>query len=181
MRFDVSLSEKKQFIHWFLEHYELKKRECIWLLNYLVSDDDLMENLHFIRHAEYCPKAIIMSTRCTQDVPFQYFKKHVMTVEPEKAFHDIRMFREETLYLQLNFKNYHVNPEYAAVLEENPFYDEQISDTYADMAESVITEAEKRFERDHLLRLVDMALDAEDEQWFYELTGKLHRSKTPFP
>lgn len=179
MCFDVPLSEKKQFIRWFLEHYELKKRECIWLLNYLVADDRLMENVHFIRHAEYCPKAIIMSTRCTQDVPFQYFKKHVMTVEPEKAFHDIRLYCDETLYVQLNFKNNAQSPEYAAVLEENPYYDEQISETYASMAETVINKAEKEFERKNLLRLVDMALDAEDEQWFYELTGKLHGSKFP--
>lgn len=181
MSFDISPSDKKQFIRSFLDHYELKKRECIWLLNYLASDDDLLRNVHFIRHAEYCPKAIIMSTRCTQDVPFQYFKKHVMTVEPEKAFHDIRLYREEALYIQLNFKNYHLDPELAAVLEENPFYDEQISDSYAEVASKVVREAEKQFERDNLLRLVDMALDAEDEQWFYELTGKLHGCKNPSP
>ncbi|HEU5138887.1 MAG TPA: ReoY family proteolytic degradation factor [Bacillales bacterium] len=181
MNFDVMLIEKKQFIRWFLEHHELKKRECIWLLNYLAGDDRLMENVHFIRHAEYCPKAIIMSTRCTQDVPFQYFKKHVMTVEPEKAFHDIRMFRNEPLYIQINFKDYHISPEYAAVLEENPFYDEQISETYSEMAKEVIRKAEKDFERSNLLRLVDMALDAEDKQWFYELTGKLHNRKFSSP
>ncbi|HET7615657.1 MAG TPA: YpiB family protein, partial [Bacillales bacterium] len=71
MIFDVKLSEKKQFIRWFLEQHELKKRECVWLLNYLTGDDRLMDNVRFIRHAEYCPKAIIMSARCTQDVPFQ--------------------------------------------------------------------------------------------------------------
>ncbi|HET7657453.1 MAG TPA: ReoY family proteolytic degradation factor [Bacillales bacterium] len=181
MSFVVSLSDKKQFIRWFLDHFELKKRECIWLLNFLSSDDDLMENVHFIRHAEYCPKAIIMSTRCTQDVPFQYFKKHVMTVEPEKAFHDIRLYREEALYIQMNFKNHHTSPELAAVLEENPYYDEQISDTYSELADNVIHESEKQFERNHLLHLVDMALDAEDEEWFYELTGKLYQTKHPTP
>ncbi|HET7629276.1 MAG TPA: ReoY family proteolytic degradation factor [Bacillales bacterium] len=179
MIFDVKLAEKKQFIRWFLNQHELKKRECVWLLNYLTGDDRLMDHVHFIRHAEYCPKAIIMSARCTQDVPFQYFKQHVMTVDPEKAFHDIRMFRNEPLYIQLNFKNHHLCPEYAAVLEENPHYEEQISDVYADIAESVILDAKKKFEQNDLMRKIDLALEANDKQTFMKLTKQLKHPFSP--
>lgn len=174
MGVNVTIADKKYFIRWFLQHYELKKRECVWLLNYLLNDDFLLEHVHFIRHAEYCPKAIIMSARCTADVPFQYFKKHIMTVEPEKAFHDIRLCANEEIYIQLNFKNNFANPEYVGVLEENPFYIEQINKSYADWAQAVLDRAEKQFQQKHLSRLIDLALDAHDEQWFYELTEKLN-------
>lgn len=173
MGITVTAMEKKQFVRWFLQHYELKKRESIWLLNYIADDERLMKNVHFIRHAQYCPKAMIMSTLCTKDVPFQYFKKHVMTVDPEKAFHDIRLCREEELFIQLNFKDQHIRPEHGAVLEENPYYERRIREKYADAAESILAGALSDFERQRLLHRVDMALDAGDKEKFYELTEKL--------
>lgn len=39
----ISVNEKKEFIRWFLNHYQLKRRECVWILNYLMSHDQLME------------------------------------------------------------------------------------------------------------------------------------------
>lgn len=39
----VSVNEKKDFIRWFLNHYQLKRRECVWILNYLMSHDQLMK------------------------------------------------------------------------------------------------------------------------------------------
>ncbi|MEH7479396.1 YpiB family protein, partial [Bacillus altitudinis] len=30
MQTPVSVNEKKEFIRWFLNHYQLKRRECVW-------------------------------------------------------------------------------------------------------------------------------------------------------
>lgn len=173
MAITVTVAEKKRFIHWFLRHYELKKRGGLWLLNDVANDDHLLENVHFIRNAPYCPKAMIMSTLCTKDIPFQYFKRHVMTVDPEKAFHDIRLCKDENLFIQLNFKDHHTNPEHASILEKNPYYEKWIHERYATEAESVLAKALSDFERQRLLQSVDMALDANDKDRFYELTEKL--------
>ena len=54
----VSVNEKKDFIRWFLNHYQLKRRECVWILNYLISHDQLMEKVHFVEQAQYCPRGI---------------------------------------------------------------------------------------------------------------------------
>ena len=70
----VSVNEKKEFIRWFLNNYQLKRRECVWILNYLLSHDQLMEKVHFVEHAEYCPRGIVMSTQCVDDVPFRFYK-----------------------------------------------------------------------------------------------------------
>ncbi len=32
MQTPVSVNEKKDFIRWFLNHYQLKRRECVWIL-----------------------------------------------------------------------------------------------------------------------------------------------------
>ena len=44
----VTTSEKKSFIHWFLEHYELQAKESAWLLSFLASDERLLARVHLI-------------------------------------------------------------------------------------------------------------------------------------
>ena len=45
-----------------------------------------------------------------------------MTTDAEKSFHDIRLNRDEDIYIQLNFhESSSTLPQYVAVLEENPF------------------------------------------------------------
>ena len=35
-----------------LNNYQLKQRECVWILNYLMSHDQLMHKVHFVEHAK---------------------------------------------------------------------------------------------------------------------------------
>lgn len=174
MAISVSPLEKKQFIKWFLNHYKLKRRECVWLLNYIMSDEELLENVHFVEHAEYCPKAIIMSSRCVESISFQFFKKHLMTTEPEKSFHDIRLFRDEPLYIQLHFKHARTSPRYAAVLEENPYYTPEVTKKYGEDARQVLQDAERQFRKKKLLEAIDEALKNRDRRLFYQLTAELN-------
>ena len=117
----VSVNEKKEFIRWFLNNYQLKRRECVWILNYLISHDQLMAKVHFVEDAEHCPRGIIMSTQCVDDIPFRFYKNSVMTTDAEKSFHDIRLNRDQDIYIELKFKEAHKSYQYAAVLEPNPY------------------------------------------------------------
>ena len=60
MNTPVSVNEKKDFVKWFLNNYQLKQRECVWILNYLMSHDHLMHTVHFVEHAKYCPRGLVM-------------------------------------------------------------------------------------------------------------------------
>lgn len=101
----VSINEKKEFIRWFLNHYQLKRRESVWILNYLMSHDQLMEKVHFVEEAHLCPRGIIMSTHCVDNVPFRFYKDNIMTTDAEKSFHDIRLNREEDIISSSISKN----------------------------------------------------------------------------
>ncbi|WP_066294305.1 ReoY family proteolytic degradation factor [Bacillus sp. FJAT-29937] len=176
----VSVNEKKDFIRWFLNHYQLKRRECVWILNYLMSHDQLMEKVHFVDHAQYCPKGLIMSTHCVDEVPFRFYKENVMTTDAEKSFHDIRLNREEDIFIQLNFHASNKAHQYAAVLEENPFLPNkmEISEKDKMVAEKFLSDSIKKFQRETLLRQIDEALDSQDESAFIQLTEKLKRLKS---
>ncbi|MDQ0228767.1 ReoY family proteolytic degradation factor [Metabacillus malikii] len=171
----VSVHEKKDFIRWFLNHYQLKRRECVWILNYLMSHDTLMEKVHFVEQAQYCPRGIIMSTHCVEEVPFRFYKENVMTTDAEKSFHDIRLNKEEELFIQLNFRAAYQSPQYAAVLETNPFIPEHLygNDKDREVAEKLLEHSLETFQKQKLYELIDKALDEQNKQEFERLTAKL--------
>ena len=173
----VSVNEKKDFIRWFLNHYQLKRRECVWILNYLMSHDQLMEKVHFVEQAQYCPRGLIMSTHCVDKVPFRFYKENVMTTDAEKSFHDIRLNREEDIFIQLNFHASNQAPQYAAVLEENPFMPKHLQFNEKDgvIAEQFLNYSIERFHREKLLSLIDEALDRQDQQAFRALASQLNQ------
>ncbi|WP_243290052.1 ReoY family proteolytic degradation factor [Bacillus sp. FJAT-47783] len=175
----VSVHEKKDFIRWFLNHYQLKRRECVWILNYLMSHDSLMEKVHFVEYAQYCPRGIIMSTHCVDEVPFRFYKENVMTTDAEKSFHDIRLNKDEDLFIQLNFRLAYNSPEYAAVLEENPFKPRNLHINEKDrlIAERVLEESIRTFQKEKLLQEIDEALDRHDKEAFEKLTEQLQLLK----
>jgi uncharacterized protein YpiB (UPF0302 family) len=176
----VSVNEKKDFIRWFLNHYQLKRRECVWILNYLMSHDQLMEKVHFVEQAQYCPRGLIMSTHCVDEVPFRFYKENVMTTDAEKSFHDIRLNRDEEIYIQLNFHASNKAHQYAAVMEENPFMPKtlQINEKDRLIAERFLTESLEKFRKEKLLELIDEALDKQDKNAFKVLTQQLNRLET---
>ncbi|BAM47384.1 ReoY family proteolytic degradation factor [Amphibacillus xylanus] len=182
MSTSISIQDKKTFINWFLTNYQLKKRESVWILNYLINHESLLSNVHFIREARFCPRGMIISAQCSDEVPFRFYKDHIVTTDAEKSFHDIRLNRHEPIYIQLSFKNSHQSIEYNAVLEDNPFLPDDffITKKEKQLAKEFLNytlfEAEKR----QLLKQIDHALDNQDKKMFNELTKKLNQLKNSY-
>lgn len=177
----ISNAEKKGFLKWFLKHFRFHKRECVWLLNYFISDDLVMENIHFVENAEYCPKAVIISTVCSNDVPFRFYKDGIVTTDVEKSFHDIRLNPEESLYLQLNFYKSQKNPQYAVVSEENPYLPERLQPEkqFSFWADIVLDDAMQTFRYNRLYEQLNEALDKKDKETFMQLSCQLKQYKKP--
>ncbi|MCL6571914.1 MAG: ReoY family proteolytic degradation factor [Bacillus sp. (in: Bacteria)] len=173
----VSVNEKKDFIRWFLNHYQLKRRECVWILNYLMSHDQLMEKVHFVEQAQFCPRGLIMSTHCVDKVPFRFYKENVMTTDAEKSFHDIRLNRDEDIFIQLNFHAANQVHQYAAVQEENSFVPKHLQENEKDglIAEQFLRNSIDRFQREKLLQLIDEALDTQNQKAFQILSERLNK------
>jgi uncharacterized protein YpiB (UPF0302 family) len=173
----VSVNEKKEFIRWFLNRYQLKRRECVWILNYLMSHDQLMKKVHFVEESQYCPRGLVMSTHCVEDVPFRFYKENIMTTDAEKSFHDIRLNKDEDIYIQLNFSKANASYQFAAVLEENPFMPKYLLINEKDriVAEQFLKESLHSFQKNRLLEAIDRALDNGDKGTFNKLTEELNK------
>ncbi|MDY0405707.1 ReoY family proteolytic degradation factor [Virgibacillus sp. 179-BFC.A HS] len=183
MQTPISVNEKKNFIQWFLNHYQLKKRESVWILNYLINHDDILEHIHFVREAKLCPRSIIISSDCSKEVPFRFYKNHIVTTDAEKSFHDIRLNRDEDLFIELHFKNDHQNAMYVAVLEENPFIPPEHSITKQDeeTANNLLHYILYEHQIKRIKEKIDRALDERNNSEFARLSEKLREIKASQP
>ncbi|SER42024.1 ReoY family proteolytic degradation factor [Salisediminibacterium halotolerans] len=171
MHSSVPAMEKRDFLKWFLDQHQLKRRECAWLLNFLMSDDILMEKVHFVEEADHCPKALIISTNDVEEIPFSFHKNHHITMDAEKAFHDIRLNRNEDIYIQLNFENKQTSHQYMAVMEENPYLpvNAEEENLNAVLAEMVLDESIRLKELERLRAEINEALQSRDKDSFHNL------------
>ncbi|SHG63961.1 Uncharacterized protein YpiB, UPF0302 family [Virgibacillus chiguensis] len=178
----VSVEDKKSFIRWFLNHYQLKKRESVWILNYLMNHDEILHHLHFVREAKFCPRGIIMTSQCSSETAFRFYKNQLVTTDAEKSFHDIRLNKTEALYLQLNFKKSYRSALYIAVLEENPFIPNDYFITAQDkeVAQQLLDQSRYEFQKSFLNKQIDQALDCMNEEAFLKLTKELQMLEENF-
>lgn len=179
MKASVTNLEKKEFVRWFLKRYDMKRRECVWILNYIVGHDDLLERIHFVEEAHFCPRAMVMSTTDSSGIPFRFYKGNIMTADAEKSFHDLRLNADEEMYIQLNFPKIPPNPAYLAVLEDNPYIPRYLQSNYGDreVAEQLLDASMKGFQKETLLKQIDDAIDVGDKELFLQLTEQLNAIK----
>ena len=182
MNTPVSVQDKKTFIQWFLKNYQLKKRESVWILNYILNHNQILKNIHFVRHVKFCPRGIVITSQCSTEVPFRFYKNHLVTTDAEKSFHDIRLNQDEALYIQLNFKKANQNPYYASVMEENPYVPEDYFITNKDkvLAKRILERTLFESKKKRLLADIDKALDELDQEQFMKLSEELNKLEKNF-
>jgi len=173
----ISISEKKEFIHWFLGHHELRKREVAWLLSYLSSKDEILERVHFVEHVSQLPKSIVISTKCSDMPPFQFSRKKRVGTDVESVFYDLQLFPDEEIYIGLYFQDRTTCPKFAAVLEGNPMerqdlVQDQLLSLFAEM---LLDQAVRRFQKKQLYAKIDESLKNQDKIAFLKLSSELKK------
>jgi uncharacterized protein YpiB (UPF0302 family) len=173
----ISISEKKEFIHWFLGHHELRKREVAWLLSYLSSKDEILKRVHFVEHVSQLPKWIVISTKCSDMPPFQFSRKKRVGTDVESVFYDLQLFPYEEIYIGLYFQDRTTCPKFAAVLEGNPMerqdlVQDQLLSLFAEM---LLDQAVRRFQKKQLYAKIDESLKKQDKNAFLELSTELKK------
>lgn len=171
----VQLKDKKKFLKWFLQRYQLKRRESMWILNYLLNHDIVLNKTKFVENADKTPRGIQMSTVGTEDEPFRFYKDGQEFDHPEQAFHEVRLNWHTDLYIELLFQESVLSSEYAAVLEDNPYA--KWNDHVPKEVDKQVDEAMDQFllqkQKDQLMEEIDRALETDDRNQFYALAKEL--------
>lgn len=176
MNTSLKAHEKKAFIFWFLNQYDMKLRESNWIMTFLANNNHALENIHFVRNAADTPRSIVISSKCSDQPAFRFYKEKLMTTDAEKAFHDIRLNPFEPLYIELHFHQSNQSSQYAFVLEENPYLPDDFYITAEDrkQTENIIDYSLQMHKKELLLKEIDQALDAKNKEKFINLTKELH-------
>lgn len=175
----VPTSEKRKFIRWFLNQYRLKKVETKKLFDYLLSHDQLLERVHFTDKIHPSNRTIVISTVCSETVPFEYRRNAKVTTSPEEAFQDLRYNTKERTYLLLQFRGKMFCHQYAAVREsfkpeiredeqEAPILFQILAEIYLDQQ----VQEHRLFELD---KEIDRCLETGDKDLFLLLTEERRR------
>lgn len=171
----VQLKDKKKFIKWFLEHFQLKRRESLWIMNYLLNHDIVLNKTKFIENAQATPRGISMSTVGVDEPAFRFYKDGIEFPDPEKAFHEVRLNWHSDLYLELIFPDSWLSQEYITIVEDNPFlsWNESVPKELDHLVEDELDRFQLNERKEELLREIDSALASDEEHNFYELTNEL--------
>ena len=170
-------AERKEFVKWFLRNHQLKTREAVWILNYLISDEKLLKNVHFVDDAKHTPCGLEMSAMDSKEVSLCFYYNGNTIANGEQIFNELRRNQGKPLYLQINFQEPKPNSQYIAILEENPYASKDVvlSDVEQLYINSILDKSIVDFKRSQVLLEIDEALDEKNEARFMELVSLLQQ------
>ena len=169
--FNPSLETKKKFISWFISNHSLKRRESLWILNYLLNHELLLKQIHVVEHVEATPKGMLFSTTKPAQESFLFYKEGTKFDNPEVAFLDMRLHWKEDCYVELDFPNAYKSMVSFAVLEKNPYYFSEIEEM--EVVDEELDSIQKEVLISQLKAEINEALESMDSQRFMELTNRL--------
>ncbi|MFT8362359.1 MAG: YpiB family protein [Sporolactobacillus sp.] len=169
----VTSAQKKVFIKWLIEQRIIESRETIWLLNYLRSNERLLNIVHFVESIEERSRAMMICCKASRVSDFEYTKLSVRTNDPEKAFHDLRLNQDDPVYIKIQLEAVQLSAEYFAVLEDNQDAPTgSIHDIYGKAVDDAMGTAERAYAESFLYEQINEALDNGEKEKFLELSSR---------
>lgn len=177
----ISNEEKKKFIWHFLNKYQAKKRESVWILKYIANDEICLKNIHFVDNASYSPRALIISTNCSDEIPLRFYSNGIMTTNAERAYNDIKLNRNDDLYIELQFKKRKDDHNYYSILEENPYLPITLRENkeYKEVVDSFLDYCLVMANKNKLLEEINKALDEGKKDEFEKLSLEYKELRIP--
>lgn len=171
----VTNRDKKIFLKWFTQNYVLKRRESLWILDYLYNHDIMLEKTHFVENVEETPRGIYMTVQSNQKPAFRFYKNGHTFKDAMQAFHEVRLNWSSPLFIEIDFEYSWHSPEYLSVLEDNPYarWNDTIPDELIDEVEDALTYETLLYGRQQILDEIDTVLCKGQESKFEELTERL--------
>lgn len=175
MNSSVSNSEKKHFLKWVTSNFVMKRRESLWILEYLFSHNLMLEKTHFVEDVSKTPRGIYMSVIGNEKPDFRFYKNGHTFEDGMQAFHEVRLNWSSPLYIEIDFDDAWQYPEYLTILEDNPYasWNDSISKALSNSVDNALTYETLVFAREQLLKDIDKALVDRDKESFAILTNDL--------
>lgn len=175
MRSSVSNSDKKIFLRWFTKNFVLRRREVLWILDYLYNHDIILEKTHFVENVQKAPRGIYTTVKDNKETPFIFYKNGHTFKDPMQAFHEVRLNWSSPIYIELDFENAWQYPEYLAVLEDNPYakWNETMPSELIVEVEEALNYESLLYAKERIMKEIDESLLNGHKSEFTLLTDEL--------
>ncbi|CAI3341700.1 YpiB family protein [Enterococcus cecorum] len=171
----ITLSQKKKFLSWFITSQTFNRREVSWLVNYLISHEAILNNVHIVEKAQDTPRGLVIQTMDFSDIPILLFKDQVEFVDVDQIFHEIRFHWQDDLYLECRFKDAWQESIYLGVLEDNPYasWNDNLDSQFVSQVDNYFNDLARENQKRDLMTKINQALEANDEATFAQLSSEL--------
>lgn len=169
---------KRQFIQWLLAHYQHANPAVTYLLHYLMTQPNYINQIAFSEHVKYAPRGIYISYEQNTPMPFAYYKDKRSYTLSEQAFHDLRLnqqFAKEMFYVEINIPDYYAQLYALDLFEENPFM--PVDSEWEYQAEMSIHRIQLVAEINHLNQQLNQALEENDFDFAAECLRQMEQRK----
>lgn len=172
MNSSVSNSEKKHFLKWLTSRYVLKRREALWILEYLFSHNLMLEKTHFVEDVASTPRGIYMSVTGSDKPDFRFYKNGHTFEDGMQAFHEVRLNWSSPLYIEIDIDDAWQYSEYLSILEDNPYasWNDSISDELSEKVDDALTFETLNLAKEQIMKEIDQSLVDGNEEAFHSLT-----------
>lgn len=173
----VNVADKKEFLVWLVNNISFSQREILWILNYLINHEAILNNVHFIEQADKTVRGLKITSKEIEEEPIGLFLAGKKFTDTDQIFHEIRMNWKEALYVECVFEDSWQNSQFLSILEDNPYarWNEQVSEEVIDRINEFFAHEEKQAKIDLLYSQIDLAIEDGNYEAFLELTDELNR------
>lgn len=165
--------KKRQFLKWFLQHHQLKDKESLWILHYLLNHDFLLSRIHFIQEASDYPNGLVMATEDMKDSDFYFYHQGKVSKNPEEAFQAIRCNWRDDYYIELRFPDVDAAYLYFDLFDQGQAEEEEIQATFKELMDEMRRDQEIKKVR----TAIDQALEKNDFLTLEKLSARLKELK----
>lgn len=122
---------KREFLKWLLNNYHHENPSVDYLLNYLMTQPDIISIISFSDKVKDTPRGIYISFQNNDKQSFVYYKDHLKYTSSDQAFHDLRFshrFADDVFYIEVDIPDMYQKLYYFDVFDENPYKKNQAND-----------------------------------------------------
>lgn len=171
--YETTLKKKKKFLQNFSLNNQFKQKEILWILNYIVNNNTILEKISFVDNAINYDNGLLISTSKVDTPAIILYKTNQQYLsDPEKIFEHLRKNKETEIYIQLNFEKIDKCEDYNHLIKKQndsnllSFQDNK-------EIENFLKYTELLFERKYLMIEIDKTLKSRNEKKFLKLTSQL--------
>ncbi|GCF92796.1 UPF0302 protein [Enterococcus florum] len=175
----IDVAEKRSFLVWLINHVSFRRREVIWILNYLINHETILNNVHIVENADLTKRGLVIHDITHETEPMVLHIQNQAFTNSDQIFHEIRLHWQQPLYLECIFPNSWHNEQYLSVLEDNPeiSWNDSVSEEIIQEVENYMEREEKEAKMRLLNHQIDRALEEGDREAFLQLSDEINRLK----